>query len=396
MERYFLHLLHRPLYQGKEFRKDSIRRVLVPASMGLGDLVRMVPVLRTIKQAWPESSLTVVFTHGDNRALLETCPFVDECMELQNPLLALRQKCFKGQKITVGQWLASASTYAANLWGIVWQLRRRRFDLIVGNSGSLSLDMAVLVLLTGAPYRAGPQFAKGIRSRYGFIFNFSSPFLFTRNTVENNMALLTSFGVSGDDRLEFFLTPEDREYAEVLFANPGLGKNAAFLGVAPGAGYLPWKKWHPRNFAKVADTLVEEYGVNAIVLGTADDGLVAKFMKQPAISLVGKTSVRQAAAIIERCRYVLANDNGLMHISAALGVPSICIFGPTSHILNRPYKAPHLIVRNSIDCEPCYLMEGSKLGNACGGQKCLEDLTPGEAMERIRGWMERCGLSSQL
>ena len=74
-------------------------------------------------------------------------------------------------------------------------------------------------------------------------------------------------------------------------------------------------------------------------------------------NMVGKTSLTELITLLRQCRLVLTNDTGTMHLAAALGVPTVSIFGSTEPVLTGPLGDRHIIVRNHVACSPCFKRE---------------------------------------
>jgi ADP-heptose:LPS heptosyltransferase len=153
--------------------------------------------------------------------------------------------------------------------------------------------------------------------------------------------------------------------------NPALGVSTTTVVLAPGCktGEMAAKRWP--WFAELAAALGD-----VAVVGTADD--LRRFdgtpMRFPARvrSLVGRLALRETAAAMAAARAVVANDSGLGHVAAAVGAPTILLFGPTPHAsLGRP--APNAtILAAGCACAPCWF--GARFA-ACGGRiDCLAQI----------------------
>jgi lipopolysaccharide heptosyltransferase II len=134
-------------------------------------------------------------------------------------------------------------------------------------------------------------------------------------------------------------------------AEPGL------VGLCPGAEYGPAKRWP--EFGLAARQLSERRGIHWLIFGTANERpLAAEIMKTlgaHATDLTGRTSVLELAAQLRRCRLLLTNDTGTMHLAAFLGVPTVSIFGSTEPQLTRPIGERHVVIRHHVECSPCFL-----------------------------------------
>lgn len=131
----------------------------------------------------------------------------------------------------------------------------------------------------------------------------------------------------------------------------------SLVGICPGAVYGPAKRWLPRRFAEVADRLADRHGVAVAIFGGAEErGIadqVASAMRHPSLVLAGRATLRQSMAILSRCRLLVCNDSGLMHVAAALGVPVVAVFGPTDPRATAPLGGMQRLLRVDVSCAPC-------------------------------------------
>jgi ADP-heptose:LPS heptosyltransferase len=107
-------------------------------------------------------------------------------------------------------------------------------------------------------------------------------------------------------------------------------------------------------------------------------------MNSNPILMAGKTTLTQAAALIEKCRLFISNDSGLMHVACAVHTPVIGLYGPTNHIKIGPYSDSSIIIRRGLDCSPCYKREKVK----CKRLDCLKFITVDDVFEAVKSLME--------
>ena len=164
-------------------------------------------------------------------------------------------------------------------------------------------------------------------------------------------------------------------------------KNGLIIGINPGAQYGIAKRWHPERFGFVADRLAREYGAKVIIFGGPGDvstaGAVHASMREDALNLAGKTGLRGLMALTRRCRIFITNDSGPMHISAALGVPTLAVFGSTDHVATGPFGEGHRIIREPVNCSPC-------LKRTCPLKhyQCMERVTPQKVLKAAKEMLE--------
>lgn len=155
------------------------------------------------------------------------------------------------------------------------------------------------------------------------------------------------------------------------------GIAAPYVALAPGAEYGPAKQWPAAHFRGAA-LLARQQGLQAVVLGSSRDMAVGDEVAQGvdgALNLCGRTSLDEAIALLAGAQGVLSNDSGLMHIAAALGRPTVGIYGSTDP-QHTPPAAHHsatvwLGPDRGVECSPCF-------ERVCplGHTRCLTQITP--------------------
>jgi heptosyltransferase-2 len=141
----------------------------------------------------------------------------------------------------------------------------------------------------------------------------------------------------------------------------GIDPARPIAAINPGATNSRAKQWLSERFAQTADILARSKGFQTVVIGTAADAAVAHAvvgaMETPASVLAGLTSIAELKALLSCCGLVVSNDTGAAHLSSALGIPTVVIFGPTEDRSTRPLSELAAVVRRDVDCSPCMLRE---------------------------------------
>jgi lipopolysaccharide heptosyltransferase II len=214
-----------------------------------------------------------------------------------------------------------------------------------------SFRTALEVFLAGIPRRVGypGHFRKALlnqifqpRTKKG-----AEP----RHQVHHYLALAESIGADPAGSIESVAG------SRPLPRSPG---NPPVLGLVPGAEYGPAKRWLPERYADVMHILHGKTGAQWRVFGVAKDIPIVEEILSLAgtgTSLAGKTSLAELITELKACDVLLTNDTGTMHLAAALGVPLVAIFGSTEPALTGPLGVRHRVVRQHVDCSPCFLRE---------------------------------------
>jgi ADP-heptose:LPS heptosyltransferase len=172
--------------------------------------------------------------------------------------------------------------------------------------------------------------------------------------------------------------PADRRPEPYLPIAPSgaQGVGAATVVLAPGSktGEMAFKRWP--GFSQLAALLPD-----VAVVGTADDLLAADrsplFFGPHVRNFAGRLTLRETAEVLASAGLVVANDTGLAHVAAAVGTPTLMLFGPTP---DRTLGAlpPHVtVLRSGLECEPCWF--GNRFAHCRGRIDCLHEL----AVDRV-------------
>ncbi len=166
---------------------------------------------------------------------------------------------------------------------------------------------------------------------------------------------------------------------ETLFTF-GLTRPAGkLLALVPGAEFGPAKRWPSAHFASLAAAMARQ-GWAVWILGAPRDrepAAAVRTLCPAATDLTGRTTLDQAVALLSLATAAVANDSGLMHAAAALGVPLVALFGPSDAARTGPLGTA-LVLSEAIACRPC-------LERICplGHHRCLKDLAPGRVVEAL-------------
>jgi heptosyltransferase-2 len=173
----------------------------------------------------------------------------------------------------------------------------------------------------------------------------------------------------------------DIENLERLVAARRLSVDGGVTVLCPGAEYGPAKRWPVAHFAEVARHSVAQ-GHQVWLVGSPKDAAVcAEIASQVPVGIVnlaGTTTLLDALDLLSRADRVVTNDSGLMHVACALGRRVVAVFGSTSTSFTPPLSEAAVVVREDLDCSPCFQRECP-----LGHMNCLNNLAPRRVIELL-------------
>jgi ADP-heptose:LPS heptosyltransferase len=194
---------------------------------------------------------------------------------------------------------------------------------------------------------------------------------------------------------EIFLTGDEKREARIYlqwldYEGSPLDLTKPIIGIHPGATW-PAKRWLAERFGELADLIAAKIGAQIVVTAGPNDNEAVEQMKGhsfASIKVLRDLPLRQLAAILSCCSAYIANDNGTMHIAAALGVPTIGIFGPGEEQIWFPYsnEEGHAALRRDVPCHPCHLDFCNREGG--GYMECMKLLTVDDVFDAVRRTMK--------
>ncbi|MBT0654217.1 glycosyltransferase family 9 protein [Geobacter luticola] len=297
------------------------QNILIIKPGAIGDLLQLTPAIRALHGKYPQARISVLVSSAATAALFQHNPHVHETIVFDK----------RG---------AHRSPLAlAKLW---LQLYRARYDLVVNYQRS-NLK-AWFLILSALPCRV--LVYHKARGR-------------TVHAVLNHIETLAPLGIDPakvDQHLEFEPGEDAVRFAADLFASSGLAGRPV-VALNPGASNRI-KCWSPRRFARLGDRLAVELGAGVVIVGGADERDLAEAivsrMKSPVLDLVGKTTLLQLGAVLQRCTTIVTGDTGPLHMATSVGTPVVALFGAINPERTGPVGEGHRVIRHpEVACVPC-------------------------------------------
>ncbi len=333
---------------------ELVLRILVSRLRFVGDIVLTVPVLEVLRDKFPDSEICYL-GDKDGVSLLENNPDINEILPYD----------FARPSVVEQFRVASA-------------LRGRKFDVAIdlfGNPRS-----AIVVLLSGAKMRIGGEF--GWRAKA-----YTHPIKVRErvSAVTFHLRYLRPLGIEEEYRRpRIFLTETEVNDAVEYLASAGIDNSRPRFGMHIGATW-PAKVWLPEHFSRLAQMAADELGAQIIVTyGPRDLQYLKAFSSSCNVEFVSipPQQLRRLAAVISVCDSYVSNDAAPMHISAAVGTPTIGIFGPGEPDIWFPYSKDlgYFSLKKDVQCcrrDFCSLKGGDYM-------RCMKQLKPEEVFEVVK------------
>ena len=346
-------------------------RVLLIRLRLIGDVVLSTPVIRALRRAFPDATLTYL-VERDAAAVVAGNRDLDRIIVVERTR-GLRRVCDDAK--------------------LAWQLRRDRYDVVIDMHGGPRSSW--LALATGARQRIGYDMP-GRQWMYTRTIPRARE-LRPRHSVLNQWDLLAGIegwpGEAADPARDAVAMPVDPE------ADRRIAARLRSAGVAPGHQLIvlhvsasnPFRRWPEPAFAEVAASLVSQSPGRRVILSSgpsdrlAGDRIVAAaraLLPAAARSQVidfGEFDLAELRALVERSVLFIGGDTGPLHVAATTATPIVAIYGPTLPARSTPWRSPSIPTESieiaDLPCRPC-----DQRVCAPGDYRCLTTITPADVV----------------
>ena len=305
----------------------ALLKIAIVKLSSLGDVIHALPVAHALRRARPGIHLTWI-VEARECALLAGHPDLDGVVPVDTRL-----------------WrrLIWRPAGARQVLGKVRRLRRRvrsaRFDVAIDLQGLMKSGL--LTAYTGAPIRIGFS-ADRCRERLNCLFTNRRvrPPETAVHVVDQYLSLLAPLGViPGPVEFHVPLQPAAERRMEDFLGEQGVKSTDRLIAINPGAGRAD-KRWPVAHFRALADRLAQEPDARILLLWGPDEVHMARQIRdglQARAILAPPTDLHELGGLLRRASLMVASDTGPLHLAAALGTPSLGLYGPTRAERNGPY-----------------------------------------------------------
>jgi lipopolysaccharide heptosyltransferase II len=348
--------------------------ILVVKLAGIGDLLLATPALQALRNTYPQARIDLLVT-PDSAGILNGWDAINHTIVLDKYLFDNPKQIVKNPQ-TLLRLNELRHTLHAGHYDAV--LLFHHLTLPFGR-----IKHQLLMRATGAKWRIG------LDNGHGWFLNVRVPDhgFGAMHEAEYNMAVAAAAGATiTDTHLILPLSEQERQQAQQIVFGESSPSTVPhpIIAIHPGSGgYSTARRWAPERFAQLADTLYNDVGGQLLLMGGPEEAELHQHIintmqsSMPVRSLAGKGSIKTAAAVLECADLFVGNDAGVMHLAAAVGAPTVAIFGLSNDKAWGPYtgkSASHkaTVVKLDLPCMPCFYRDhllGTPEG--CSTRDCL-------------------------
>ena len=352
-----------------DLEEQDLRHILFWMPHWLGDVVFALPTIQALRARLPHVRITVV-AHAPAHELLSHHPSIDSVIKIP---------------YTQEDSLRAACRFARGL-------RKYQFDLAVLFPNSFR--SAMMVWLSGAKIRVGYRTeGRGLLLTHPIEVREDSRSI---HGMDYYSKIVSCMGIDTvAKKFESVTSEEEVVQQEELLTQQGVYPSDFKVAIQPGAS-KPEKRWHPERFGILCQKLIKERGAKILLLGSdAEAELIDQVRKfcprEHSLVFTGK-NMKAVLALLQNCQLLIANDSGLMHLSAMVGTPLVAIFGPGSPKTSDPCieSAKKEIITKNFPCSPCRHNFFKECKPSPHNKPfCIEDISVKDVSEAVDRLLER-------
>lgn len=303
--------------------KEVIKKILCIKPRGIGDILLSTIVLENLNSAFPNSEIHYLTEEFAKRAVKNN-PFISK-------ILTFNKKDF--------------------VLSIIRKVRKEKYDLVFDFWSNPKTGQ--ITFFSGAKYRVGYE-KRGRKYAYNFLGKNGT---MGEHAAEDNLVLLKALEIPvTSKKIIYQTTKEEKQFAEKFFNDKSISNEEILIGIIPSGGWES-KRCDPVKWIEICSEIKKKYEVQFIILwgpgDESDSKMIFTGLKSHSF-IAPKTTFGELSALIEKCDFIIANDSGPMHASAALRKPTLGIFGPTDPKAHRPFSEnSSYVIHSELHCIVC-------------------------------------------
>jgi len=338
--------------------------ILIVKLSAIGDVIHTLPALNAIRQYYPEAHITWL-VEETAAGLVVGHPALDRVIVVPRKTWIDRFNR-RHLKQTI-----------PDIFRFVRRIRDTRYQLVLDFQALLK--SSIWIALARGDRKVG--FGRGMEhmeSSWLFLNERIPPIYMEVHALDRGLHMLRAIGIPADVvAYRLPIREPDRRGSQALLDRVPGNLAGPLLAMNPAAKWET-KLWERRKFSRLADRIIDAYGARILFTGASEDcpmiDAIIGDMQHPALNVAGRTSLMELAALFEGVAAVVTTDTGPMHLAAAVGTPTIALFGPTAPWRTGPHGSGHRIVRSGLPCSPCYRRD-------CAHPECMTNITVDQVMD---------------
>lgn len=356
--------------ESKTIFRMKPKKILVICASGIGNTILFTPTLKALREKLPKAKIIFLVTKPGFAEPIGGSGVVDEVIVFNDGKGLL-------EKIK-----------------LIIKLRRKKFDYSITAFPSNRWQFNLFAFLIGAKKRVTHSYKVGKWQTLSFLQNIKIAADDNLHDVQQNLNLLEALKVAlpEEKKLLFYLSEKERKSAEEFWKANNLS-DSFVVGVHPGSGGIQQeaKRWPVEKFAELCNRLIKEKSAKILIFGGREEEEIKNKIKKLIVknrAYIINTSLKNVAALIQRCNIFISNDSGLMQIAVAVGTKKVIgIFGPTTPIRTSPYGGRNQIITSGVSCSPClrYPFHSTTGKIQCKRDfKCLKKIKIEDILKKLR------------
>jgi ADP-heptose:LPS heptosyltransferase len=349
---------------------DRPKCVLVATGGNLGGAIISIPLIEGVRKRWPDCHLAIVGNRQHSLDIIRKAGLGDS-FHLA-PELPLKDLFWRKEYRRFRREILSIypEVFISNHnFGLNHVLPLRNISVTIGHV-NLSPFSADLKLLEN-------------------IFDYKIRYEPNTNWLQSYWDLLKAIDIDEQKLPVIQVTEVERRIAKDSLRKMGLAKDVRVVGIQASVWQQQlYKAWPVTSMAELCAKLWSDQGIMPLIIGTKEQDQLASYLRKnhPTavfVDCVGRFSVAELPGVVALCEAAVTNDSGLMHLSAAVGTPTLALYGMTNPDITWVYGADpkHRIIRRS-DCVPCY--GWSPLAESCPSRDCLKHISPSTVLKELQ------------
>jgi ADP-heptose:LPS heptosyltransferase len=330
---------------------QNIKKIMVLKFAAIGDSLLLIPMLRLLRNSFPQSEITFVCTHI-NKSVIDKIPYINKniCLDLYsfivNPMSFIK---------------------------MIFTLRKVKYDIII-DAEQWSRFSSLIIALIRREWSVGYKIKKQHKH-----YIYDSVVMHQRDEHEiiSFLNLLLPLGVTYSEKdywLEYFLSKENMEFAGKYFKENGL-EDKYVISVHPGCGSNgEAREWSEDKYIALGRKLIEyNKDIRIILTGAKIEyekcERIEKGIGKNVINTAGKYKLDDVIALMKLTKFLICGNTGMLHFATGVGVKTFGLHGPTNPVKWRAYSDKAVLIQSDIYCSPCLYL-GHDFG--CNDPVCMD------------------------